>query len=519
MEPINLTVKDLKFLENIEPFPEIAEKLNDIIANNNFSQYREPCLEFSDNPAIESDPASETEWNMPSLKIAVLEPTESWSDITFKICISLWNCDQTRQGKAVLDCLYFSRFSRYFAYSGYAEAEVEMKMDVTTAARFMTYYIKVFGYVQPSDFKIEICMWFTCASISELHIPAEVFVPESFRRAVAKVKELQLTYDDWIFMQVSGPCDRETNESLTMHSYIDDEGSMSIWYEGYWKDRDVIERMRSYRNFDCLDVRTESGGYCIDFDVDDSEESLRFITDYFLFHNPDVRNDEIVVSLDFSICRDYKSDGNASNEDSDEDLSELLFSFYPDGSEDSPGKLVRLIDDVEKSRRYDEQRSKEAESMQKHGITPLGYDVDWNAFYETEPSEAILSGYRKLGWYRIGDIGRQDHLRFYDADDRLVMDMSRQDLSGCYYFTPQVKTVCAFYLTQEQKEEFDQLFFADGMQRFEYETDNEEYAEIAVSLPDNSAVISKFVTYWLKAIGYNPDLLFPELIDMATTPL
>ena len=55
MEYRCLTDNDLKYLENIDPFPGIEEAITDIINNNNYNGQRVPYLEFNDALASETD--------------------------------------------------------------------------------------------------------------------------------------------------------------------------------------------------------------------------------------------------------------------------------------------------------------------------------------------------------------------------------------------------------------------------------------------------------------------------------
>lgn len=510
MENIYLNDDDIKFLERIDPFPEVVENLNDIIANNKFNRSRDPFLEFKDISANDPESASESEWNMPKLTIGALEPSSSDGNIVFQVSINLWNCDQTRHGKSALVCWLTSRFKRYFVDDDYAISYAVLEMDEATAARFMTYYLKVFGYKGSSDFKIGMYMWYTTGRTSKLYLPDDVTVPETFRRAVAKLKELQAIYDDGIFIRLSGLRDRETNESVSMHSYIEDDGTVVLECSDYWADRNEIERRRLYRNFDYMDVWAEGYEYMVGFFEGDSEESLRFIIDYFLFLNPDIRNDEIVASLDFCYCRDYYSEEDSEKDD--DDISDWLYSFYPDGSEDAPEILSRLLDELE--RKYNDEKYAEEKSSQIHGFTPESVDLDYKAFRETEPSDSVQYIYKDLEWYKVGWQGGRKAC-FYDEDMRLVMEISRQDLGYFYFFHTKVKTVCTFYLSREQKDEFYKLYSDPRLETYEYEAEGNSEPPVTICLPDDVELVSKYVAYCLTSVGYDSKRLSCELMSFS----
>lgn len=510
MENRYLNDDDLKFLERIDPFPEVVEKLNDIFANFEINLGRDPFLEFKDISADDPESASESEWNMPKLIIGALEPSSSDGNIVFQVSINLWNCDQTRHGKSALVCWLTSRFKRYFADYNYANYYAVLEMDKATAARFMTYYLKVFGYKGSSDFKIGMYMCYNTGSKSKLYLPDDVAVPETFRRAVSKLKELQAIYDDGIFIRLSGLRDRETNESVSIHAYIiiEDVVFVILDYSAYFTDRNEIERRRLYRNFDCLDAWAEGYEYTVGFFEGDSEESLRFITDYFLFLNPDISNDEIVASLDFCYCRYDK----AEEEDVkvDEDISDWLYSFYPDGSEDAPEILSRLLDELENRRKCYDEKYEEENSTQVHGLSPDGENLDYKAFRETEPSDAVQYIYNDLDCYKVGRQGGRKAC-FYDEDKRLVMEISRQDLGKFYFSHYNVKTVCTFYLSPEQKEEFYKLYSAPRLETYEYEAKEDSEPPVTICLPDDVGLVSKYVAYCLTSVGYDPKRLSCEL--------
>lgn len=501
-----LDADGMKFLAGIDPYSEIIDKLNDIIANNNFKRENQPSLVIKNTSSDESGSASESVWNMPKLRVTLLEQSASERNIVFQVCIVLYNCDHTRNGKSALVCMLTSRFKECFTADNFAQYYAVLSMDVTTAARFITYYMKVFGYEESSDYRIGMNMWFTSGGKSELNLSEDVTVPEPLRRAVSKLKELHLVYDDWIFVRLSGPGDRETNKSMIIQSYTDEDGSIILDFSNYVTDRTEIEKIRSYRNFDYLDVWAERDGYVVGLIEDDSEESLRFITDYFLFQNPNISNDGIVASLDFNYCSYY--DQEEANE-GDDDTSDLLYSFYPDGSEDAQEKLARFLDEVKNRHRYYEEKCEEENQTQVHGLTPYGEDLDYKAFRKAESSEAVRYIYNDLGWYHIEYGGRK--ARFSDESGKLVMEISRQDLSRIYCLSSNVVAVCTFYLSQEQKDEFYKLYSDPRIGTYEYEAEDDKEPAVTVCLPDDVELVSKYVAYCLISVGYDPKRLSCEL--------
>ncbi|MDE7345987.1 MAG: hypothetical protein K2N48_04500 [Muribaculaceae bacterium] len=508
MENRYLNDDDLKYLERIDPFPGIEEALTDIINNNNYKGQRVPYLEFNDALAAEYIPNEEEMTRMPKLCINILDQNESLFDVIFEIEIDLWESELSRHGKSTLDCLMFSRFADLFVDQGYAKSVAIVAMDVRAAARFMTYYLEVFGYKDISELNIRKYMSFTSGDMSKLYLPDEITVPVALGKAVAKLKELKFSYDDAVLLFVSGLSDSMAERAKRMGLFVDStDESFYMSFEEYWKDRDEIDRRRSYRNFDCLYLSVGRNGYCEYFYIDDSETDLRFLTDYFLFLNPDVDKDEIVVSLDFSSCKDYESEEDSHDEN--EDLTDWLFSFYPDSSEDDTAKLSRLLEELGKMRAYYNEKFEKVESERIHGLSTDGEDLDYKAFRETEPSSVICQVYKDLDWYQIGQEVKKTCL--YDEDGRLVMEISRQDLSDCYYFEPVVKAVCTLYLNREQKDEFYKLYSDPRLETYEYDVEEDSEPPVTICLLDDVGLVSKYVAYCLISVGYDPKRLSCEL--------
>lgn len=507
METNYIDADGMEFLRRVTPFPGIVDGLNDIIANNNFKGCPQPFLEFSDALEEKSETSKKEGPRMPQLRLMVLNPTASLFEAVFLVSINLWGCDLTRDGKSAYDCLLYSRFGKLFRRDKLAWNSAVVAMDIMTAARFMTYYLSLYGFHDPSELKIGRHMSFTSRDISKMKLPSFITVPDPFRRAVAKLKELPLSYCDSVYLRMSGSSDRGTNDSMMIHSYSEDYGDgdcLFLSYDYEWKNRSEVERLRAYENFDCLDARI-SGDWCnaeIHMDDEDLETTARFLTDFFLFLNPGVKIDEIVVSLDFSACRDYDSEDKVGNKD--EDVTDWLFSFYPDGSEDESAKMEILLKALEKMRSYYEEKFEEecGDTSNVDDVDEDGLHLNFKEFFATEPSYAIMNTLENLVVWQGGKT-----YYFYDGDDKLVMVVGRQNLSGFYFQDPKVKTVCTFYLSKVQKDAFDKLYFGVKNHRYEYDGSNEEVVEVTVCLQSDDNIAGKYISYWLAALGYDPELL------------
>ena len=96
-------------------------------------------------------------------------------------------------------------------------------------------------------------------------------------------------------------------------------------------DRAALEYRRSYRNFDCIHYYIQSKIYKEFMAFSDPNFMMRFLTDYFLYIYPNIRQEEIVTSI---VCL---------NECCKVDTEYIEYFFYPAGSEDSPEKLEEFI--------------------------------------------------------------------------------------------------------------------------------------------------------------------------------
>lgn len=504
MEVNYLDAEDTQFLDKITPFPEIEEQLNYIIDNNNFRRCQHPYLKLIDISDINKEYSAETATRFPRFEISVIDTKASIFDTIFQLTICHLNCDIVRNGMSVSNLLC-GRFSKYFEHYGDGKHSVRLAMDMRTAARLMTYCLTVYGYKDISNLKINTILEFTSANQAKMSIPTAISVPIAFRNAFAKLKKMYPCFYDFLYLRIASRSDKNTNEAVRIHVYDylcepgEQEGT-ALEYEEHWENRYEIEKRLDYMNFDCFRSGKSDGIYyaSICFVEADEEKPLRFFTDYFLFLNPDISVEDIVVSIDFSGCKAEEQEEDNSHPNCDK--SDWLFSFYPDGTEDSPEKFNSLIAELEKLRQpmkeADEEETKMYRNLDDLDWYPMGSEI--KAFISTPSSEAIHEAHSRLK-------GFGEKAYFYDTDKRLVMTMSKQYMSIQHGQESNIKTVCTFYLTPEKRQLFDNLYFGTRHQRHEYESSQEGVSELTVCLQKDTDLASHYITYWLTSIGYDPN--------------
>lgn len=105
-----------------------------------------------------------------------------------------------------------------------------------------------------------------------------------------------------------------------------------------------------YHNRESLQIGYQQDG-CSEymcFKTEDIEFAMKMLTDYLMFLNPDVKTDEISVSLSFYDTVGMMVDQFDINYDLDADWR---CCFYADGTESSPEQFSRCLELINK---YDE---------------------------------------------------------------------------------------------------------------------------------------------------------------------
>ena len=203
------------------------------------------------------------------------------------------------------------------------------EIDIRMVACLITYYLQ-FLRVPESDLQVNKSMDVSQGDMSLAIIPDDVMVPDTFQRAYAKLQELDVQEEDCIFMRLQAGDSSSENEWLDVDVWKENDDLFYCEQQAVG-GRDALERRRSYRNFDCIYFYIHTKIYRELICFSDPDFMMRFLTDYFLFLYPQVRQEDIVTSL---VC--VKEIGY-------DDVLYKEYFFYPDGSEDSPEKLVDFI--------------------------------------------------------------------------------------------------------------------------------------------------------------------------------
>ncbi len=160
-------------------------------------------------------------------------------------------------------------------------------------------------------------------------IDRDIKVPETFQRALSKLYELGIEEGDNTYLRIM-PSDPTREEDTLVVEIVAENGDICFFEQRRIGDEEDLDRLRAYKNFDSIHIYTLDQTYYEIMLLPDSEFMMRFITDYFNFLYPDIKEENIVASI---ACV------NSDNEEED-----VQFSLYPNGIEDSEGKLAECIE-------------------------------------------------------------------------------------------------------------------------------------------------------------------------------
>ena len=152
-------------------------------------------------------------------------------------------------------------------------------------------------------------------------------VPAALRNAVDKIIGMDFVPKGIINLALY-KSDINSQEDLLCNIGYEEGDLIISWH--YMEDKDHVDKMRAWKNFDCIWHYRSGKRYLskLNLETEDKEFALKFLTDLFTFLNPDVSVDDLCVSLDFSEAADQIGmKGQGEN---------FELEFYPDGSESSP---------------------------------------------------------------------------------------------------------------------------------------------------------------------------------------
>ena len=127
----------------------------------------------------------------------------------------------------------------------------------------------------------------------------DIVVPQTLHDAVSRIKTMNIMPDDSILVEMYCANNPDFNESVMFWAGFESD---KFWFDWDWiYDSDErMNNLKSYRNFQCLDWTDENDGMkmeCCSLKTADIDYALRFLTDYFLFLNPMVKTEDILVDV------------------------------------------------------------------------------------------------------------------------------------------------------------------------------------------------------------------------------
>lgn len=163
--------------------------------------------------------------------------------------------------------------------------------------------------------------------ISLITVPDNIKVPTALRNAVDKIIGMDLVPKSLITLDLYKR-DNDNQENLLCHIGYEEGNLIISWHNA--EDKDHVDKMKAWKNFDCIWYYRFRERYLskLNLETEDKEFALKFLTDLFTFLNPDIKVDDLCVSLDFSEAAEQIGlNGQEEN---------FELEFYPYGSESSP---------------------------------------------------------------------------------------------------------------------------------------------------------------------------------------
>lgn len=336
-----------EFKENITPFPVIVEGLNDIVSNHNFNTHSDPVLYvyISDDPLKTYSPFGYR------IGITVLTPSVLESHFLFKLEINFRPPfkNKTISEEDVRNLLHTSRLDQLFNKPGFFSENI-IDTDILSVSYLVTYILNNIGCNNASDFYIRKSMNFTSGDFDNITVDSEVIIPDVFKRAIIKCSELQIDSLDQVQLILTSSEKRDKTESLKcLILYCKDKEFTLHYVQKFTNQSDILHRL-AFRYSEGIWFHLDTNNvYKAELFITNTHKiTLKLLFDYFFFLNPHLSLDDLVVSVDFRNCIPNRSNGNPTDENLY--ISDYVFSFYPDGSEDSPEKLKKCIMALEKER-------------------------------------------------------------------------------------------------------------------------------------------------------------------------
>ena len=248
-----LDSEDLMDLEPIEPFPVVVDALTEAVENFSYTihhSYSDPILAFYGRGLDHNDECEFIPSSLPRIYVQLLEPSVP----RFFIRIDIPRSDVDTEVSVFRETFCSSAFYNFFKSCIYECVQGYMsvfEIDVLGLSRLITYYLQLLGFPQPQCVQVNKSMDVSRGDMSLAVISDDIKVPETFRRAFAKLKDLDMQEDDCMFLRLSAHDSKTGEESMEIQVWKED-GNLFFSEQQKVGDRDDLERRRAYRNFDCI---------------------------------------------------------------------------------------------------------------------------------------------------------------------------------------------------------------------------------------------------------------------------
>lgn len=157
--------------------------------------------------------------------------------------------------------------------------------------------------------------------------PHIVEVPTALRNAVDKIIGMGFVPKGIVALDLYKR-DNDSHENLLCNIGYEEGNFIISWHNE--EDKANVDKMRAWKNFDCLWYYRSGKRFLskLNLETEEKEFAMKFLTDLFMFINPDINVDDLCVSLDFSdVAEQLGMKGKGES---------FEYEFYPDGSESSP---------------------------------------------------------------------------------------------------------------------------------------------------------------------------------------